>query len=278
VTTFAPPPKLEDVLANRRWRYRTRPFPHLVARDVFSLEFFSELRQAYEEILANGLSDTRDPARFSRNMPNSDAYAWNFPPALEGSLAIFYTRRWHDMLARLLDVPATGDVNGALHHHHPGSSNGFVHGDLGPGWFTDQPRPDGINPMDLERCSYTSGKVYVADAQARETIRAITMIFYLGNKGWSPGDGGETGLYAAKDTPVEQPVALAPPIDNSILVFENTPASYHSFLTNRRRPRGSAILWLHRPRGDVVARWGVQPAHQWGKRRAVRTALAVGEG
>ena len=258
---------LERVLAHRRWWRRTEPFRHYAARGVFVPEFFAALSSAYEELLAAGLSPEPDRRRFSRNMPNSDAFAWDFPPDVDGPLAIFYTRAWHDMLAGLFDVPATGDVNGALHHHHTGSSNGFVHGDLGVGWFSDQPQADGINPMDTSRCSYTNGATHAEGVEARETIRAVTMIFYVGNAEWSEGDGGETGLYPTEDTPVDQPAAVAPPIDNSILVFENTPGSWHSFIQNRRRPRGSVILWLHRPRSDVVERWGVHPARSWGTKR-----------
>ena len=224
-------PSVADVLANRHWWRREHPHPHYVARNVFTREFFAAIEAVYDDVLSRGISDGADAHRFSRNMPNSDAYAWDFPPDVQGPLSLFYGREWHDLLATLFGVPATGDVNGALHHHHEGSHDGFVHGDLGVGWFSDQPRPDGINPMDLQRCSYTNGKPRGEDIRARETIRAVTMIYYVGNRGWAPGDGGQTGLYAAKDTPVDAPDAVAPPIDNSLLAFENTPHSWHSFMS-----------------------------------------------
>jgi hypothetical protein len=106
--------QLEDVLANHRWWYRCDPFPYIVAENVFISSFYHALEQSLQELLSRGLSDKVDPERFSRNMPNSDAYAWNFPPDLSGPLRIFYSRKWHDMLATLTRVEATGDVNGAL--------------------------------------------------------------------------------------------------------------------------------------------------------------------
>ena len=30
---------------------------------------------------------------------------------------------------------------------------------------------------------------------ARETIRAVSVLFYLANPEWEPGDGGETALF-----------------------------------------------------------------------------------
>ena len=255
---------LSDVIANRRWWRRRDPHPHLVARDVLRPKIYDDIEQAYEALLDRGLSDTPDPTRLSRNMPNSEAYAWDFPPDIDGPLALFYTRAWHDLLARVVGVRATGDINAALHHHALDSPHGFVHGDLAPGWFSDQPRPDGINPFDLTRCSYTTGAPSAPGIATRETIRAVTMILYIGTRGWTQGDGGETGLYATRDTPVAAPDVAVPPIANSLLVFENTPASYHSFIGDLRRTRGSVILWLHRPRADVVARWGLEPPHRWG--------------
>jgi len=89
-----------------------------------------------------------------------------------------------------------------------------------------------------------------------ETIRAVAAIFYLDNPPWSPGDGGTTGLYRNASDPVDQPAAVVPPLNNSMLAFECTPFSYHGFVSNRRHPRNSVVLWLHRSRQDVVRRWG----------------------
>jgi hypothetical protein len=254
---------LSGALANRRWWQKSSPWPHLVAHNVFESGFFAQLEGQFREVLGRGLGGPNDPARFSRNMPNSDAYAWNLPPDLDGPLALFYSRTWHDMLVSLTGVSSTRDINAALHHHQVGSKNGSVHRDVGIGWFSDQPRADGINPMDLSRCSYTSGQVSEQGIAAREVVRSLTLIFYLCNPEWRPGEGGETGLYQYASDPVDKPDEGVAPIDNSILIFENRSDSYHSFLSNPRQPRNSIILWLHRPKEEAARRWGDHNIYRW---------------
>lgn len=254
---------LKALLATARWWRRSYPFTHYWACDVFAREFYEKLESAFRSILARGTSDANDPDRFSRNMKYSDAYSWNFPADIDGPLEMLYSRSWHDLLAGLTGVEATLDVNGALHHHPVGSLNGKVHRDLAVGWFSSQPRADGVNPMDLRRCSYMYGEALEPGVAARETIRAVTMIFYLANPPWAAGQGGETGLYLCADDPVERPSARVPPSNNSILVFENTPGSYHSFLRNSKTVRNSAILWLHRSKEDVLEHWGNHQISRW---------------
>jgi len=256
------PADLNDVIDNHRWWYRSDPFPHFRGRDVFSSDFHVTLNTAFHEILDAGLSDEPSTERFSRNMLYSDSYGWDFPPDVSGPLAVFYSRAWHDLLQNITGVQATGDVNAALHHHLPGSQHGFVHRDLSEAWFSDQPRPDSINPMDNARCSYSHGRTSDSSTPVRREVRAVTMIYYLANDGWRPGDGGETGLYRSGSDHVLDPANAVPPINNSILVFENTPVSWHSFLSNKH-PRNSVILWLHRSYEDACSRWSDSMVARW---------------
>jgi hypothetical protein len=250
------PVDLSTLLRNRHWLLRTSPFAHAVVHDVFSDSLYSDLKRELGRLVLRGLGSAHETDRLARNMPNSDAHAWNFPPDVDGSFGLFYSRAWRDMLAGLFGIAPTEDVNAAVHYHQVGSANGSVHRDLGVAWFSDQPRADGINPMDLTRCSYTSGKTSAPDIAAREVVRAITMIYYIGNPAWTQGDGGETGLYRAADDDVAAPALAVAPIENSILVFENTPASYHGFIRNHQHPRTSIILWLHRRKTEALARFG----------------------
>jgi hypothetical protein len=254
---------LSSILANRRWRLNNTPWPHFFVESVFERGFFGELEQQFNQVLGRGLGEPSDPTRFSRNMPNSDAFGWNLLPDLDGPLAFFWSRPWHDMLVGLTGASSTRDVNAALHHHPVGSADGSVHRDVGVGWFSDQHRADGVNPMDLARCSYTSGAVKEEAGAAREVVRSLTMIFYLCNPDWRQGDGGETGLYRFASDAVSQPALRIPPLNNSILIFENRLDTYHSFLTNRRGARNSIILWLHRRKEEAVQRWGDHNIYRW---------------
>lgn len=240
---IAPGVDVRGVLNDAPWWRVSSPFEHYVARNVFSRAFHLELEHAFRTRLARGLSDRPDCERFSRNMSHSDAFGWNFPPDIDGPLAVFYSREWHRLLTRLTGTVTTMDVNAALHHHHVGSIDGTVHRDLTIVWFSQQPRPDGINPMDLSRCGYTRGE-RAAGVEAVERVRCITMIYFLCNPPIS-ARGGETGLYASASTPVDRPARRISPESNSILVFKNSIASWHAFLSNMQHPRNSVILWLH---------------------------------
>lgn len=250
------------MLAQRRFWRRTEPFPHLYATDVFTPEFHEALTAQFREILGRGFGAPGEPGRFTRNMPHSDAYGYDLPPEQDGPLGLLYSRALLDLLARMLGVAVTADVNAALHHHQLGSKDGMIHNDVGIGYFSEQPRSDGVNPMDLRRCGYTDGHLANGATRCHQVVRAVTMIYYLANPPWRPGDGGETGLYRAADADLHRPAAAIPPINNSLVLFENTPAAHHSFLKNHHE-RNSAILWLHRPRADAVARFGERAIFKW---------------
>lgn len=224
------------------------PFPHIVACDVLREPVYEELVRGFRDLLGG------DGGNY---LQGHDIHGRTLTPDYDGPLKLFASRPWHDMLASLLRVEATGHVNCGVHHHLVGSANGFPHNDLNPGWFAGEVNGDGIRLAEPTHCEYTSGRLHSpSDHSAVETVRAVAVIFYLDNPPWSPGDGGTTGLYRNASDPVDQPAAVVPPLNNSLLAFECTPFSYHGFISNHRHPRNSVVLWLHRPRQDVVRRWG----------------------
>jgi hypothetical protein len=257
-----PPPMLVDILDRSLWCKNNWPFPHITASNVFKPEFYVSLERALFELLDRGLS--KDPAqdRLSMNMLYSDAYSWNLPPNIGPPLNLFYSKVWHDLLTGLAEVQTTLDVNAAIHHHQIGSSDGHIHQDLSIAYFSNQPRSDMINPMDLSRCSYTTGKTYQSRVEVHKVVRSVTMIFYLGNPEWKVGQGAETALYESANQDVRNPSKLVPPIDNSFLLFNNTPKSFHAFLSNSKM-RNSIILWLHRPLDESVRLFGAHNIRNW---------------
>ena len=121
-----------NVLGQRRWQCCARPFPHFIAHDVFTPHFYSELDAAFGEVLARGLSEGKEPGRFSRNITNYDAYAVTFDDDMLPPFQVFISREWHDLLAQLAAIPATGEVSGGFHHHLPGSRSGEICNDPTP--------------------------------------------------------------------------------------------------------------------------------------------------
>jgi hypothetical protein len=259
------PYELPQVLDNRRWLRRSTPFRHIVAGNVFSKAFYELLVANLDGLFRTGLKEAPKRRVLSRSMPSYDAYGMTFPPDYCGPFSLFMSRPWHDMLANLFGAKCTGHINCGIHHHAARSANGWVHNDLNPAWFVDYPSVDDINVVRHNICNYSYGDAFGPEVKPREVVRSVAMLFYLSNLPWSPGDGGCTGLYACKDDPVDRPVAMVPPINNSILIFECTPYSFHSFITNRRSPRNCVIMWLHCEKTDVIARWGRGKIVPWPK-------------
>ncbi|MGA8939192.1 MAG: 2OG-Fe(II) oxygenase [Acidobacteriaceae bacterium] len=255
--------RLSQVLQHRRWQVFSQPFLHITAYNVFTPEFYTWVENAYAELLRQRLTERNSPGRLLRPDANFDAHAMAFTDDMPLPLQVFASREWHDMLAALMGIPATGDVNGGFHHHRTASKNGTVHNDLNPGWFIDPPYPGTINLANEELCQYTTGKVPANEIQVHQTARAVAILMFLHNPPWRPGDGGETGLYSRPDQPVHQPTKAIPPINNSIFIFECTPNSYHSFISNQAGPRNSMIMWLHRPIQDAVQRFGENEIVNW---------------
>jgi 2OG-Fe(II) oxygenase superfamily len=250
-----------DVLANRAWLRRESPFPHMAARNVFIPGFYNLLAAALTDILSRGLSETPCRDRLSRSMPGYDSYGMGFHRPLEGPLSLFLSVAWRDMLCRLFGVGVTPYVFAGAHYHSIGSKNGFIHNDFNPTWFVRAGEKEIQTPD--PGCSYRNGSGrYDADSKI-EVVRGAVIIFYLLNDGWRPGDGGETALYGSGVSPITEPAVCYPPENNSLVAFECTPYSFHTFLQNRRLPRTSIIMWVHRPLEQAAERFGYERLERW---------------
>jgi 2OG-Fe(II) oxygenase superfamily len=255
-------PEPSEVLRGEGWLRCARPFPHLVARNVFKLDFYRALERQIRGILAAGVSETPAPGRFSRNLPGYDAYALGLAPQPADPTGLFFSRPWRQLLAGIWGVSETPYVFVGAHHHSPGSRSGFIHNDFNPVWF---PRSQGgrIQTPNQDLCSYKTGAGSLADDQKIEVVRGAALIFYLANDPWRPGDGGETGLYASSEAQIGQPATAWPPENNTLVSFECTPSSFHSFIANNRIARTSIIMWVHRPLQEAVARYGAERLERW---------------
>jgi hypothetical protein len=249
---------LSDSLLSRRWLRRSHPFVHIVAYDVFVPGVYEALSARFREVVGTLGGHSY--------LDGHDIFGTTVTPESAGGLHPLSSRAWHDLLASLAGVRATGHLALGMHHHKVGSADGFPHNDLNVGWFAGDPEPTAVELSRPDAVEYTTGIARRAGVVPRETVRAVAAIFYLANGPWQPGDGGSTGLYRRATDPVRRPAVVVPPIDNSLLVFECTPTSWHGFISNRRRPRNSIIMWLHRPKAEVIARWGAEAIVPYGRR------------
>jgi hypothetical protein len=253
---------LAALLSNRRWVRRFEPFPHVTATGVFVPSFYAELEEAFRELLSRGVSDVRSFHRMSRSAEAYGAYVYDLSRVRSTALGVFASRAWHDVIASATGAVANGDVGGALHHHRPGGADGSIHCDFNAAWFADRHDADGVNLTDSIACDYITGRVSADSVRPRETVRSAAMLFYLCNGPWQPADGGATGLYARARDDVRRPRRAIGPVDNSLVAFACTPASFHTFMANRT-PRSSVIMWLHQPKETAVARWGAEAIERW---------------
>jgi 2OG-Fe(II) oxygenase superfamily len=235
---------LDRILANRRWWQCDVPFRHYVATSVFTPDIYAGLVESFRASLSK-----------QGYLAKHDIHGTTFEPGLSGPLSLFVSRDWHDLVAGLFNVRATGHISGGTHHHEPGSKDGFPHNDLNPGWFLDYDSDDGIVLPQHSLCQYTTGAT-TSTLPPRRVIRAVALLYYLDNPAWRQGDGGETALYASASDPIDAPLARIAPRNNTLLAFECTPYSYHAFIGNRINPRNSVIMWIHREPDEVSARWG----------------------
>jgi hypothetical protein len=255
---------LATLLENRRWLMSYYPFPHVRAHNIFQPFAYREIERSFLKILGFGLREERVAERFSRIFRDYDAYGSRLPHDKEDPLWIFASREWHDLLAGLFRLRTTGDINVELHHHTLGSSHGRIHNDFNPGWFLGEASLSGVNLSDGDICSYKFGTLRCATPlQPHRRIRALAMIFYLANKNWKQGDGGETGLYEFGDADVASPDVAIAPTCNSLLAFEVTPHSFHAFLKNKRSVRNAVVLWLHRDYKEAATQWGEAAIVEW---------------
>lgn len=249
------PADLPTVLAHRRWVRRTHPFPHVVAQNVFVPSFYDELAAHFERIKGLGA--------FAKNIRNYDAGSVLIRDHADGPLGIFVSRPWHDMVAGIFGVDGTGDVTAGLHHHPPGGRPGWPHNDLNPGWFGgDPPGPDEVRNEGVDGVDYQLGPSR-PDAPGRENVRGVSVIFYLANEPWSPGDGGETGIYGSCTAGKQGAGIGIAPVNNSMVLFESTPFTWHGYAGHARHERNSAVMWVHRRKADAVRRWGEQSIAYW---------------
>jgi hypothetical protein len=252
-----------SLLEAREWTLCDEPFPHVRAENVFTPEFHRELEAAFAALLEGTGLASWPGVRFRRNMPGFDAAAVDFEGRVGTPFDCFVSREWCDLFASVFGVQGVRFVSGALHHHAAGSCDGHVHHDLNPGWFVDDGDARGIVLPRADVCYRTGATPTGFELPAREMMRAVVIIYYLNNPACSPGDGGETGLYRSGVDAVSDAVVSVPPLNNSLVAFECTPASFHSFRSNRVQPRNSVIVWLHREKQDVLTRWGSAAIVPW---------------
>lgn len=222
-----------------------RPFAHIVIDNIFKEDINKKILKHFNEVLARGLSQEDDDKtkfhRFpeGRVKPRYEGYLYTPLLREDPVLDLFFSMRWNLFFSNLFKQHTERCTSVAYHYHPAGNPTGVVHNDYGS-------RP--IAPKEQLSNKTTFGehdKGYddMQTAPVCEGVRAIGLLYYLGDEVWQDGEGGETGLYASKTGSLVKRVA---PHNNRLFAFQTSPESFHAFQQNAR-PRSCIVQWLHSP-------------------------------
>jgi hypothetical protein len=244
------------------------PFRHFQASNVLRCEQYRAIGAEFQNVLDVTEGRAQGGNRFSRSDQNYDA---RMLPITERNMARFdpfLSESWLRSLCELVNIPYIPRIDAALHSSPQNSRSGWIHTDFCSGWF-DESRYSGTGILfpDRGRCNYFEGIPKVAGAKPVEYVRAATLIFYLCNDDWTRGDGGETGFYGGERESLNTQILLLPPVNNTLILFECSPHSYHRFVSNPGRARNSLILWLHCDLQFAVDRWGPRAVKRRGNKQ-----------
>ena len=214
------------------------PFPHIIADNFFQDEVYEKLLKHFQSVLNRGFSEEDDATKFHpflnlKGEYEYDGYVYVPRPEEEPALDIFFTPAWNLFFSKIFKQ-STGWCTSLAYHHHPvGDQTGFVHHDNASRTFSPNDQlPNGV--IFRENSNH---------AAAFKEMRAIALLYYLGDNPWKEGDGGETGIYRSKG---ESPIKLVAPKNNRLFAFEISPRSFHAFQENFAA-RSSIVQWFHAP-------------------------------
>jgi len=255
--------ELDALSVGEWWQYKY-PFKHYRVTNPLTAGQYRSIAAAFSEILRGSVSNRTSTYKLKQSTANYDVEMLAMNAELAPRFQPLFNSAWLKSIARFIGIPYTNRLDGALHSAPINSRTGWIHTDCCSAWF-DTPTPasaDAVIFADRTRCDYFSGAPRVPDAKPVEYVRAVTLLFYLCNEDWKPGDGGETGLYSAAKESARSRSELVPPHNNTLLIFECSPHSYHRFITNPGRRRNSIILWLHGTPEFVNSKWGAGAVHR----------------
>jgi hypothetical protein len=235
-------------LRNHQWLIKQKPFPYFTAENIFTEEVY--------DYLCEGFKQHEVTFQPQAKLTRYDAEIRSISPRAAPFFFPLFDQGWLSLIGDAFAVKPSFEVDAATHIHPPRSRAGWIHNDYNPGWFEREAANEVVFSQE-GGCDYK--RDYSASAGSFvPRVRYITIIYYLLNDNWVPADAGETGIYSCRRQPVDRPDVKVSPLNNSILAFECTPHSFHSFMGSNTR-RNSITLWLHRPMEEARKEW---PSHE----------------
>jgi len=240
-----------------KWQEYKSPFRHYTAKDVLGENEYLKTLNAFNEcIIKKKETLLRDGHKQNQYYEKYDAIISAVTNQNIDGFSSLISYSFVEALGQLIKFPFNGLLDAAIHSHPLNSRSGWIHTDYCSAWFNDP----SFNQhcfcfADRSKCDYFSGKKLKDDAMPVEYARVGTLIYFLGNDKWQTGYGGETVLFNSSVKTSNTRTKFIAPENNTLLFFECSPHSYHSFITNVVQPRNSIIFWLHCTVEDAQQKW-----------------------
>jgi hypothetical protein len=267
---------------NARFTLSSYPYNYLIIEDLFDDGIANSLSTTFHDLIrgAKAIGKVGEVGELVYE-------AVNYTPTLlefEGTpVSYVASLELKNLIAEVFDIRLDENLMLGMHRHHPPSKAGWTHTDFAVVSFPRIPLNFGGQRVFAQGCSGN----YSDDSRDRQpdaikTARAIACLYYTGNPTWSPGMGGETGIYLPDGKTL---VASAPPKNNLLFAFEISPLSYHAYLGAPMMQRNSYIWWYHAPpaylirrHGDaaeVRAKAGLDPWDRWTDKSVAKYEIPV---
>lgn len=236
---------------NARFTVSSYPYNFLVVEDCFEEATAYALGAALNDLIRQGKP-------IGKVGEEGDHFydAINFAPPPEqirqSPLAWLASAEVRNLIVDVFDIHLDENFMLGIHRHEPPSRNGWSHTDFAivsvsntPPNFRDQRLYDSGNG-----CHYQDDSLH-RQPESLKTARAVACLYFTANEAWSPGMGGETGIFLPDGATL---VAAVPPKNNQLLAFEISPNSFHAYRGSTTMQRNSFVWWYHSAPGYLLAR------------------------
>lgn len=226
------------------------PFPHVHIQNFFKEDFYRQICNQFKTVLATGIVEAHEPwspNKFHKIPYGYDAAYWQPPPDVGLPIKQLFQSVWIDFFSSMFGVPLTKNISLTFHCQLKDSKPFAAHNDycyVGMPKLEDQ--DDRVRQFYFENPYFITGSQEAREMDVSLQMRSVVGLFYLENPKYLAGNGGETGLYRSyEDYTQDNPVKKIPPLSNSMLIFETTPHSFHTYLPNKAKYRNTMLFWLH---------------------------------
>lgn len=207
------------------------PFKYYILRDVFN-------ESIYKSIVKNCILSTINTPVYADVEGSATQYTARLQSILNNSMGhgcdFFTSSIWQNFNAEIFNLILTKYIALSFHVHDAPGKKGWIHADFNVCSFSRIPDGADYQLTDIDYCSD-------ADDGFVKVMRSAAFLYYFNNHSdfINAGDGG-TDIFDHNKKLCRTVNAT----NNSLLCFEVTPESYHSFAGSTYQ-RSALVGWLH---------------------------------